>query len=46
MWVELKMKKNKNKKIDNENPDTLSEEKEINESSDEVSSEQDSLKKE
>ena len=40
------MKKNKNKKIDTENPDTLSEEKEINESSDEVTSEQDSLRKE
>merc|ERR1711998_128601 len=45
-WVELKIKKNKNKKIDTENPDTLSEEKEINESSDEVTSEQDSLRKE
>ena len=40
------MKKNKNKKIDTENKDTLSKEKEINESSDEVSGEQDSLRKE
>ena len=46
MWVELKMKKNKNKKTDTENPDTLSDEKETDESSDEVSSEQDSLRKE
>jgi len=40
------MKKNKNKKTDTENPDTLSDEKETDESSDEVSSEQDSLRKE
>ena len=40
------MKKNKNKKIDNENQDTSPEEKEINESNDEVSNEEDSLKKE
>jgi len=46
VWVELKMKKNKNKKTDTENPDTLSDEKETDESSDEVSSEQDSLRKE
>ena len=46
MWVELKKKKNKNKKTDTENPDTLSDEKETDESSDEVSSEQDSLREE
>ena len=46
MWVELKMKKNKNKKTDTKNQDTLSEKKEINQSSDEVSSEQDYLRKE
>ena len=40
------MKKNKNKKTDTKNQDTLSEEKEINQSSDEVSNVQDSLRKE
>ena len=40
------MKKNKNKKIDNENQETLSEEKETFESSDVFSIDQDSLKKE
>ena len=40
------MKKNRNKKNDTDNPDTLSDEKEIIDSSDEVSSEQDSIRKE
>ena len=40
------MKKNKNKKTDTKNQDTLSEKKEINQSSDEVSNEQDYLRKE